>query len=58
MAMVPEQVVKEALRALGKQPYVIPGRMNRISSFVMRHLLPRKTSIQMMGRVLHGIYAK
>ena len=58
MAMVPEQVVKEALQALGKQPYVIPGRMNRISSFVMRHLLPRKTSIQMMGRVLRGMYAK
>ena len=58
MAMVPDQVVKEALQALGKQPYVIPGGMNRISSFVMRHLLPRKTSIQMMGRILRGMYGK
>lgn len=58
MALFPEQVVDEALRALGKQPYVIPGRMNRISSFVMRHLLPRKTSIQIMGRILRRMYVK
>jgi len=56
MTMAPGQVVKEALTALGKRPYVIPGHMNRISSFVMRHLLPRKASIQMMGRILRGMY--
>ena len=56
--MTPYQVVKEALYALGKQPYVIPGRMNRFASFIMRHLLPRKTAIQLMGRVLRDMYMK
>src|SRR5574341_1611636 len=54
MTMNPEQVVREALDALGKRPYVIPGRINRIASFVMRHLLPRKVAVQFMGLVLRG----
>jgi short-subunit dehydrogenase len=58
MTMKPDQVVREALDALGKGPYVIPGRMNRISSFVMRHLLPRKTAVKFMGRILRGLYVK
>jgi len=53
----PETVVNEALAALGNQPYVIPGRSNRVSSFIMRHLLPRKMAIQVMGRILKGMYA-
>jgi len=58
MTMTPDQVVQEALNALGKGPYVIPGRMNRISSFVMRHLLPRKAAVKFMGRILKGMYAE
>jgi len=56
--MKPDQVVREALDALGQQPYVIPGRMNRVASFVMRHLLPRKMAIQLMGKVLRDMYVK
>jgi len=56
--MLPSQVVHEALDALGKQPYVIPGRMNRFASFVMRHLLPRKMTIQFMGKILRDMYVK
>ncbi len=56
MTMNPDQVVFDALNALGKKPYVIPGRINRVASFVMRHLLPRKVAIQFMGRVLRGKY--
>lgn len=58
MTLAPEQVVQEALDALGKQPFVIPGRMNRLASFVMRHLLPRKMTIQIMGRTLRAMYVK
>lgn len=54
----PGHVVQETLAALGKHPYVIPGRLNRFSSFVMRHLLPRKLAIKFMGRTLRGMYAK
>lgn len=58
MTMNPDQVVREALDALGKRPYVIPGRVNRLASFIMRHLLPRKAVVQFMGRVLRGKYVK
>jgi hypothetical protein len=58
MTMTPEKVVSEALEALGKQPYVIPGQMNRLASFVMRHLLPRRLAITLMGRTLRRMYMK
>ncbi len=58
MTMKPDQVVHEALNALGKGPYVIPGRINRISSFVMRHLLPRKAAVKFMGRILRRMYVE
>lgn len=58
MTMAPDAVVHETLKALGKQPYVIPGRMNRVASFVMRYLLPRKMSIKFMGRTLRNMYVK
>jgi short-subunit dehydrogenase len=54
----PEQCVREALDVLGKQPYIIPGRMNRLASFVMRYLMPRRLAIQFMGKVLYGMYGK
>ena len=52
-----ETVVTEALAALGRQPTVIPGRLNRLSSFVMRRLLSRRLTITIMGNVLHAKYA-
>jgi short-subunit dehydrogenase len=58
ITLEPAQVVEEALEALGKQPYVIPGRMNRLASFVMRYLLPRKLAIMYMGRTLRRMYSK
>ena len=58
MTVEPAQVVQEVLDALGKQPYVIPGGMNRLASFVMRHLLPRKLAIMYMGRTLRRMYLK
>jgi short-subunit dehydrogenase len=58
MTIEPAQVVQEALAVLGKQPYVIPGRMNRVVSFVMRHFLPRKAAIKFMGSTLRKMYIK
>src|SRR5215216_422130 len=58
MTMTPDQVVGEALKALGKGPHVIPGRINRFSSFVMRHLLSRKVAVKLMGGILRGMYVK
>lgn len=58
MKMSPARVVHAALDALGRQPFVIPGGMNRLSSFVMRHLLPRRLAIMLMGRTLRRMYVK
>ena len=52
----PEAVVAEALSALGHRPTVIPGRLNRLSSFVMRRLLSRRAAVHIMGEVLRGMY--
>jgi hypothetical protein len=54
--LAPETVVSEALAALGHRPTVIPGKLNRLSSFVMRHLLPRQAAVRIMGNVLRGMY--
>lgn len=51
-----ETVVNEALAALGRQPTVIPGRLNRVSSFVMRRLLSRRLAVTIMGNVLRAKY--
>lgn len=45
----PEQVAREALAALHRGPLLIPGRFNRVASFLMRRLLPRRTTIGIMG---------
>ncbi len=54
--MEPELVVEQALAALGHRPSLIPGRMNRLSSFVMRRLLSRRAAIGLMGSVLRKMY--
>jgi uncharacterized protein len=58
MTIKPEQVAAEALETLGKQPYVTPGRMNRLASFFMRHVVPRKLAIKFMGNTLRNMYLK
>ncbi|HEX6798903.1 MAG TPA: SDR family NAD(P)-dependent oxidoreductase [Ktedonobacterales bacterium] len=56
--LTPQAVAAETLAALGRQPSIIPGRANRASTFVMRRLLPRRTAVAMMGRVLRGMYGE
>jgi uncharacterized protein len=46
----PEVVVEQALRALGGGPRVIPGFVNRVASWVMSRLLPRRMAIGIMAR--------
>jgi short-subunit dehydrogenase len=57
-AMTPRAVVSETLAALGKKPVVIPGWTNRVANVVMQRLLPHKTAIILMGRVLRSMYQK
>jgi short-subunit dehydrogenase len=54
--MTPGAVAAEALAALGRRPFVIPGRGNKLAAFAMQRLLPRRVAIGIMGRVLRGMY--
>ena len=56
--MTAQAVVAETLAALGTTPSFIPGRSNRLSAFALRRLMPRTMTIQVMGRVMRGMYAK
>jgi hypothetical protein len=44
-----EVVVERALRALGRGPRVIPGVVNRVASWVMNRILPRRVVIGIMA---------
>jgi hypothetical protein len=52
----PQDVAEETLDYLGRGPLLIPGRRNRLASFVMRRLLGRRTAIGIMGRNLRKLY--
>jgi len=47
-AMMPEDVVEEALAKLGKEPAMVPGKGNRRFHFMATRLLSRKRLISMM----------
>jgi uncharacterized protein len=48
-------VVTAALRALGRRPWVIPGRTNGIAGFLATRL-PRRPVIRFMNRTMRGMY--
>jgi short-subunit dehydrogenase len=43
--MSPDQVVREALAALGRRPVLIPGRRNRLTALVAQRLLSRRAAV-------------
>jgi short-subunit dehydrogenase len=55
-AQRPEEVVEECLRRLGKTPSFVSGRANRLATFFMHRILPRKMAISLMGDSLKKIY--
>jgi len=52
------QVVREALRALGRRPFVVTGRGNRVAAFVMSRLLSRRRAVTTIGRAMEARYGK
>jgi hypothetical protein len=52
----PEEVVEACFRHLGKTPSVITGFGNRLASFIMQNLIPRKMAVKMMGDNTRKIY--
>ena len=47
--LAPEQVVEEALGRLGRSAFMIPGRFNRLASWMMRRLMPRATTVKLLA---------
>lgn len=45
----PEVVAIQALKKLGRAPFMVPGLFNRIASFFMRKVLPRRTAVAIMA---------
>jgi len=52
----PEEVVSECMKTLGKKPSFISGRGNRIASFFMQKIMPRKMAITIMGDTTKKMY--
>jgi short-subunit dehydrogenase len=56
--MEPAAVVAEALACLGKTPSAIAGRGNRLGSFLMHRLFPRRWAVEIMGRTTRSMYSE
>jgi short-subunit dehydrogenase len=52
----PQEVVTECFHQLGKMPSITTGRGNKIASFIMQKLMPRKTAIKIMGDTTRRMY--
>ncbi len=52
----PDEIPGECFRYLGRKPSFITGRSNRIASFFMQNILPRKTAIKIMGDTTRKMY--
>jgi hypothetical protein len=52
----PEEVVKECFEQLGKQPSFVTGSANKLASFIMQKLMPRKMAINIMGDTTRKMY--
>jgi short-subunit dehydrogenase len=48
--MEPDDVVREALAALGKRPSHIAGARNRATNVLLQRVLPRRRTIELMAR--------
>jgi short-subunit dehydrogenase len=53
---LPEDVVKECFEKLGKQPSFVTGTGNKLASFIMQKLMPRKMSVKIMGNTTRKMY--
>jgi short-subunit dehydrogenase len=54
--LLPEEVPAECFRRLGKRPSFITGQGNRMASFFMHRVLPRKTAVTIMGNNTRKMY--
>jgi short-subunit dehydrogenase len=53
---LPEEVVEECLRKIGRTPFFISGTGNKLVSFLMQHIFNRKQAVNMMGASMKKVY--
>ena len=53
---LPEEMVKECFKKLGKKPSFVTGAGNKFASFIMQKLMPRKLAIKIMGDTTRKMY--
>jgi uncharacterized protein len=52
----PDEVVEECFDKLGKQPSIVTGMGNKVATFIMQKLIPRKMAINIMGDTTKKMY--
>lgn len=52
----PDEVVSECFSKLGSTPSLVTGSGNKIASFIMQRLLPRRIAIRIMGDTTRKLY--
>jgi short-subunit dehydrogenase len=56
--MDPEPVVRQAIRALGRGPSMVPGGFNRLVAFLLGRLLSRRAAVRIMGTATRKLYSR
>jgi short-subunit dehydrogenase len=54
----PDDVAREALAALGRQPSIVTGARNRFAAAFLSRLLPRAAAVRLMGRTMDRMYGR
>jgi short-subunit dehydrogenase len=55
-AMTPSAVARYAISHLGRKALLIPGTGNRISAFILQHLLPRRLAVALTAGTMKRMY--
>jgi uncharacterized protein len=53
---LPEEVVQECFKHLGKRPSFIAGAGNKVASFIMQRIMTRKMAVNIMGNNTRKMY--
>ena len=54
----PSEVVKQALKQLGKKTLFIPGFSNRLNYFILTRILPRKMASYLANKTMGKMYSE
>jgi len=56
LSLEPAEVARATIRDLGRKTIIIPSAMSKLAHFMMGRLLPRRTTVRMLGRSTRAMY--